>query len=312
MKVGIIGTGAVGSSAAFAMVMSGVASELVLIDPDEGLASAQADDLEDATPFAHAVRISADDYHQLAGARAVALCCGARRREGESRLELLARNAEIFRHVIAQVVANAPEAILIVVSNPVDILTDLVCRISGLPAGRVFGTGTVLDTARFRARLGTLVSVSPRSIHGYVLGEHGESEVLVWSSVAVGGIPLDQFAAQVGQPLTPEVRAAIDEGVRAAGARIIKGKGATYYGIGGAVCRIVRAIRDNEDALLTVSAPSPELDLGQSSPACLSLPRIIGGDGIRRTLFPALSEPEHLELERSAGILRESARALGL
>ena len=196
MKVGIIGTGAVGSSAAFAMVMSGVASELVLIDPDEGLASAQADDLEDATPFAHAVRISADDYHQLAGARVVVLCCGARRREGESRLELLARNAEIFRHVIANVVANAPEAILIVVSNPVDILTDLVCRISGLPTGRVFGTGTVLDTARFRARLGTLVSVSPRSIHGYVLGEHGESEVLVWSSVAVGGIPLDQFVAR--------------------------------------------------------------------------------------------------------------------
>jgi len=312
MKVGIIGTGAVGSSAAFAMVMSGVASELVLIDPDEGLASAQADDLEDATPFSHAVRISADDYDQLAGAKAVALCCGARRREGESRLELLARNAEIFRQVVAKVVAHAPEAILIVVANPVDILTNLVCQISGLPTGRVFGTGTVLDTARFRARLGTLVGVSPRSIHGYVLGEHGESEVLVWSSVAVGGIPLDQFAAQVGQPLTAEVRAAIDEGVRAAGARIIKGKGATYYGIGGAVARIVRTLRDNEDAVLTLSAPSPELGAGAGGPVCLSLPRIIGGNGIHRTLFPALSDQEHEELERSSAILRDTGRTLGL
>jgi L-lactate dehydrogenase len=197
-----------------------------------------------------------------------------------------------------------------VVANPVDVLTDLVCHISGLPPGRVFGTGTVLDTARFRARLGTLVGVSPRSIHGYVLGEHGESEVLVWSSVAVGGIPLAQFAFQVGQTLTPEVCAAIDEGVRAAGAKIIKGKGATYYGIGGAVCRIVRAMRDNEDAVLTVSAPSPEL--GQAEPVCLSLPRVIGAGGIGRTLFPALSTQEQRELERSAGILRESARQLGL
>jgi L-lactate dehydrogenase len=308
MKVGIVGTGSVGSSAAFAMVMSGVASELVLIDPDEGLAQAQADDLEDATPFAHAVKICADDYHELAGARVVALCCGARRRPGESRLELLARNAEIFRQVVAKVVANAPEAILVVVANPVDVLTHLVCHISGLPVGQVFGTGTILDTARFRARLGTLVDVSPRSVHAYVLGEHGESEVLVWSSAAVGGIPLAQFALQVGRPLTPEARAAVDVGVRAAGAKIIKGKGATFYGIGGSVCRIVRAIRDNEDALLTVSAPSPEL--GQA--VCLSLPRIIGAGGIRQTLFPALSDQERRELENSAEVLRKSARELGL
>jgi L-lactate dehydrogenase len=174
----------------------------------------------------------------------------------------------------------------------------------------VLGTGTILDTARFRARLGTLVDVSPRSVHAYVLGEHGESEVLVWSSAAVGGIPLAQFALQVGRPLTPEARAAVDEGVRAAGAKIIKGKGATFYGIAGSVCRIVRAIRDNEDALLTVSAPSPEL--GRAGPVCLSLPRIIGAGGIRQTLFPALSGQEQKELERSTEILRQSARELGL
>jgi L-lactate dehydrogenase len=310
MKVGIIGTGSVGSSAAYAMVLGSVASELVLVDPNQGLARAQAEDIDDVTPFALPVRISAGDYGQLAGASVVALCCGARQRPGESRLELLGRNAAIFRQVVAEVVKHAPDAILLVVSNPVDILTDLVCRISGLAGGRVFGTGTVLDTARFRSRLGALVGVSPVSIHGYVLGEHGDSEVLVWSSAAAGGIPLELLAAQVGHPLTAEVKAGIDDGVRSAAARIIQGKGATYYGIGGAVAHIVRAIRDNEDALLTVSAPAPEL--GQTHPSCLSLPRIVGRDGIRRALLPSLSVQEHRELERSAGILREAALSVGL
>jgi len=305
MKVGIVGTGAVGSSAAFAMIMSGSASELVLIDPDQGLARAQAEDLEDATPFASPVRISADGYPALAGSGLVALCCGARRQPGETRLELLGRNAAIFRQVVDKVIAYAPEAILLVVSNPVDVLTDLVCRLSGLPVGRVFGTGTMLDTARFRARLGSAVGVSPRSVHGYVLGEHGDSEVLVWSTAHVGGVPLEQFAQQVGRPLTPEFRARIDDGVRHAAAGIIQGKGATFFGIAGGVTQIVRAVRDNERALMTVTAPSPEL--GGAVAPCLSLPRIVGSGGIERTLFPALAEEERLALERSAEILRQAA-----
>jgi L-lactate dehydrogenase len=305
MKVGIVGTGAVGSSAAYAMIMSGAASELVLIDPDQSLAQAQAEDLADATPFASPVRVSADDYPGLAGAGLVALCCGARRKPGESRLELLSRNAAIFQQVVGKVVAHAPDAILLVVSNPVDVLTGLVCRLSGLPAGRVFGTGTMLDTARFRARLGTAVGVSPHSVHGYVLGEHGESEVLVWSMVHVGGVPLEQFAEQVGCPLTPEFKARIDDGVRHGAAGIILGKGSTCYGIGGGITQIVRAVRDDERALMTVSAPSPEL--GGSVAPCLSLPRIVGARGIERTMFPALAEDERQALERSAEILRGAA-----
>lgn len=307
MKVGIVGTGSVGSSSAYAMLMSGAASELVLIDPDEAMARAQADDLEDATPFGNPVSISANDPARMKDARLVALCCGARQRPGETRLELLGRNAAIFKEVVPKVLDSAPDAILLVVSNPVDVLTDLVNRISGLPAGRVFGTGTMLDTARFRARLGTLLGVSPKSIHGYVLGEHGDSEVLIWSTVSVGGIPLETFAHQVGRPLTPEVKATIDDGIRNAAARIILGKGSTFYGIGGAVTQIARAVRDNERSLLTVTAPTPEW--GEGAP-CFSLPRVVGARGIERTNLPALSVVERMDLDRSAGILLEAAQQI--
>jgi len=303
LKIGIVGTGAVGASAAYAMIMGGAASELVLIDPDTGLAAAQAEDLEDATPFGNPVRIAAGDYAALKGARLVAFCCGARQRPGETRLELLARNAAIFREVVPRVLAHAQGALLLVVSNPVDVLTDLVCRLSGLPEGRVFGTGTVLDTARFRARLGRLLGVSPPSVHGYVLGEHGDSEVLLWSSVSVGGIPLERYAEQLGRPLTEDLRAQVDDGVRHAAARIIQGKGATFYGIGAGVARIVRAVRDDEMALLTVTAPSRELN------GCLSLPRVVGSGGIERTLLPALSQEEREALDRSAGILRAACQS---
>ena len=304
MKVGIIGTGAVGSSAAYSLLMQATVSDLVLIDANQGLAQAQAEDLEDATLFASPVRISAGDYSGLKGASLVALCCGARQLPGETRLQLLDRNAAIFKQIIPQILTHAAEAILLVVSNPVDLLTGLVCRLSGLQPGRVFGTGTLLDTARFRAHLGKAVGVSPQSIHGYVLGEHGDSEVLVWSSVAIGGIPLDPFSRQMGHPLTADFQARIDDLVRNAGARIIRGKGNTCYGIGAAVAHIVRAVRDDERALLAVSAPSPEL--GDAIAPCLSLPRIVGSRGIERTLFPSLSAGEREALEASARVLAEA------
>ena len=237
------------------MVMSGAASEVVLVDLNEKLARAQAEDILDATPFATPVRISAGGYSQLAEAEAVVLACGVGQRPGETRLELLARNATVFKQVVVQVVEHAPKAILIVATNPVDIMTDVTCRLSALPAGRVFGTGTILDTARFRNMLGEHVGVAPQSIHAYVLGEHGDSEVLVWSSIAVGGVPVKEFAAQIGRPLTPEVKFRLDDGVRQAAYRIIDGKGATNYGIGAGIASIVRAIRDNSRTVMTLSAP---------------------------------------------------------
>lgn len=308
MKVGIIGSGAVGSSAAYAIVMSGVASEIVLVDLNEKLASAQAEDILHATPFVRPIRIIAGDYSQLAGAQAVVFCCGVGQRPGETRLELLARNAAVFSQVVPQVMAHAPEAILVVATNPVDIITHIVCKYSGLPEGRVFGTGTVLDTARFRTLLAEHIGVAVQSVHAYVLGEHGDSEVLIWSHVTVGGLPLDEFATQMGRPITPEVKRRIDEDVRRAAYRIIEGKGATNYGIGAGIAHIVRVIRDNARAVLTVSAPS--LASHQLNAACLSLPRVVGAAGIEHTVYPPLTEEENRAIEQSARILSKAANTI--
>jgi L-lactate dehydrogenase len=310
MKVGIVGSGAVGSSAAYAMVLSGTASEIVLVDLNEMLARAQAEDLLHATPFTMPVRVAAAGYAALAGARVVVLCCGVAQRPGETRLELLERNAAVFLQVIPQVTEHAPEAVFLVASNPVDVMTDVVTRIAHLSPGRVFGSGTILDTARFRTLLGEHLGVTPQSIHAYVLGEHGDSEVLVWSSIRIGGLALAEFAEQVHRPLTADVQARIDEAVRRAAYRIIAGKGATYYGIGAGIARLVRAIRDDEHAVLTVSAPAS--GLGGSDPVCLSLPRMVASQGIEATLLPDLSAEEATALDASARIIRDATGSLRL
>jgi L-lactate dehydrogenase len=310
MKVGIVGSGNVGGSAAFALALSGTASEIVLVDVNEALARAQAEDLGHATAFATHAHVTSGDYAAFAAAPVVLLCCGVAQRPGETRLQLLARNAAVFRQVIPQVTQAAPAALLIVASNPVDVITDMVTRIGDLPPGRVIGTGTMLDTARFRTLVGEHLGVAPRSIHAYALGEHGDSEVLAWSSIRVGGVDLVDFAAQVGRPLTAEARDRIDDGVRRAADRIIAGKGATSYGIGAGLARLVRTIRDNEHAVLTVSAPTR--GLGDSTPVCLSLPRVVAARGIEATLQPQLSSDEAAALDASARILREAAAALRL
>jgi len=310
MKIGIVGSGSVGGSAAFALVLSGTASEIVLVDVNEALARAQAEDLGHATAFATHARVTSGDYAALAAAPVVLLCCGVAQRPGETRLQLLERNAAVFRQVIPQVTQAAPDALLIVASNPVDVITDMVTRIGDLPPGRVIGTGTMLDTARFRTLVGEHLGVAPRSIHAYALGEHGDSEVLAWSTIRIGGLGLVDFAAQVGHPLTAEARDRIDDGVRRAAHRIIAGKGATSHGIGAGLARLVQAIRDNEHAVLTVSAPT--MGFGDSTPVCLSLPRVVTARGIEATLQPLLSGEEATALDASAGILRGAAATLRL
>ena len=309
MKVGIVGAGMVGSSAAYAIVMSGAASELVLVDVNEKLAHAQADDITHATPFASPVRVSAGDYEQLQGAEAVLLCCGsAQRPGGETRLQLLQRNAVVLRDVVSRVIAAAPEAVLVVASNPVDVMTDLTARIARLPPGCVFGSGTSLDSARLRTLVGEHVGVAAASVHANVLGEHGDSEVLVWSSIQVGVFPLASFADQVGRRVTDEVRQQIDEKVRRAAYRIIEGKGAAYFSIAAALARIVKAIRDDEKAVLTLSAPGEsKFPTGEVS---VSLPRILGCRGVEATLQPSLSAEEQRALSRSAEALQQANRAI--
>lgn len=308
MKVGIVGCGFVGSSAAYAMTLQGVPNEIVLVDLNEKLARAQAEDILHATSFSSPVRISAGGYSELNGAEVVVLACGVGQKPGETRLQLLQRNAKVFADVTGKVLAAAPGAILLVASNPVDLITLMVTRLTNLPAGRVIGSGTVLDTGRFRALLGEHLDLAPHSVHAYVLGEHGDSEVLIWSSARAGGIPLEDFARQTGRALSPEARQRIDDGVRRAAYRIIEGKAATYYGIGAGISRLVRAIRNDERGVYTVSAPCT--DIPEFSTVSLSLPRIIGAQGILATLRPIVTPEEQAAIQHSADVLAKAAEDL--
>jgi L-lactate dehydrogenase len=292
------------------MVLQGVASEILLIDINGDLARAQAEDILHATPFSRPARLVAGDYRDLQGATLVVLACGVAQKPGESRLQLLERNARVFREVVPRVLSHVPEALLLVASNPIDVITEMVTRISGLPASRVIGSGTILDTARFRTLLGDFFDVAPHSVHAHVIGEHGDSEVLVWSTAQVGGIALYDFARQRGKPLDEEVRARIDDGVRRAAYRIIEGKKATYYGIGAGLSRMARAVRDDERGVFTISMH--ETGDGELAGISLSLPRILGSDGVVATLRPSLSAEEHEGLLASARTLREAAREISV
>ena len=304
MKIGIIGCGFVGSSSAFAIALVGAATELILIDLNADLANAHAEDILHATPFSEPVRIAAGDYSTLKGAGLVVLACGVGQKPGESRLKLLERNVNVFQNVVPRVLEHAPDSILLIVSNPVDIMTQVVTKISALPPERVIGSGTILDTARFRTLLAEHLGLAPHSVHAYVLGEHGDSEVLAWSSGKIGGVPVIEFSEQIGRRITDDVKARIDDGVRRAAYRIIEGKGATYYGIGAGIARIAKAIRDDEGAVLTLS------NIEGINGVSFSLPRVLKAKGIEATIQPMLSNEEEEALKRSADILREAAAEL--
>ncbi len=304
MKVGIVGCGFVGSSGAFAIALEGKANELIMVDLNADLANAHAEDILHATPFSEPIRVAGGDYTSLKNAELVVLACGVAQKPGETRLQLLQRNVKVFRDVVPRVLEYSPETILLIVSNPVDIMTQVVSHISGLPAQRVIGSGTILDTARFRTLLAEHLGVSPHSVHAYVLGEHGDSEVLAWSSGKVGGVPVEKFAAQIDRPITQEIKSRIDDGVRNAAYRIIEGKGATYYGIGAGIARIARAIEDDEGAVMTLS------NVDGFGGVSLSLPRVLKANGIETTIQPVLSNEETEALEKSAEILKKAAAEL--
>src|SRR6187401_1011713 len=217
MKIGIVGCGMVGSASAYALVMSGVGREIVLVDLNRARAEAEANDIHHAVPFAHPLTVRAGDYPDLASAQVVVIAGGVAQKPGETRLQLLQRNAEVFRQIVPSVLRHAPDCVLLVVTNPVDIMTHLAAHFAadfGVPPTRVLGSGTTLDTARFRALLGRHFDVDPHHVHAYVIGEHGDSEVLVWSQATIAGLSLDEFANVHGSPLTEEERRGIDENVR--------------------------------------------------------------------------------------------------
>lgn len=308
MKVGIIGAGFVGATSAYAIVLQGAASEVVIVDRDSARADAQADDIVHAAPFSHPVVVRGGGYGDLDGADVVIVAAGVGQEPGESRLQLLERNAAVFSQIIPEVRTAAEGALLLIATNPVDVMTDVACRLAELDPARVIGTGTMLDTARFRTLLGEHLRISSQSVHAFVIGEHGDTEVLHWSGAHAAGIPVDSYAAQAGIPLTDEAKAGIDDAVRNAAYRIIEGKGATYYGIGGGVARLVRAIRSDERAVLAVSIITPDVDgVGE---VALSLPRVIGAEGVVETIYPDLDERERAALRASAETLAGALRSL--
>ncbi len=302
MKVGVVGAGLVGATAAYAMTLRDSCSELVLVDKDVKRARAEAQDIAHASPISHGARVSSGNYASLEGSKVVVIAAGANQQPGESRLDLLAKNAAIFRELIAQITQAAPDAVLLIATNPVDILTQLTVQLA--PGSAVLGSGTVLDSARFRHLMAQHAGVDATHVHGYVLGEHGDSEVMAWSTATVAGLPIEHFMKERGRQWTADIRSEIEAGTRDAAAAIIEGKRATYYGIGAALARIVERIVGDRRAVLTVSAPTPEFGV------CLSLPRIVGAGGVQDTVMPNLTKEEKQALKASAGVLKKAVSSL--
>ena len=305
MKTGIVGSGFVGATAAYALVMRGVGRRLVLVDQNRARAESEADDILHAVPFANPLEVTAGDYADLAGCKVVIVSAGVGQKPGETRLQLLERNAQVFKQVIPNILQQAPNTILLITTNPVDVMPQLAARSAaefGVPSSRVIGSGTTLDTARMRSLIGRHLNVDSQHIHAYVLGEHGDSEVLTWSQVTVGGIPLEEFCTGREISICPDDYASIDEKVRRAAYHIIEGKGATYYGVGSALARIVEVVLQDERSILTVCTPMA--DVAGVKDVTVSLPNLVGGDGIIRTFFPNLSEAETGALHASAQVVR--------
>ena len=305
MKIAIIGVGSVGSAVATAVKNTGLAHEIVLFDRDGVRARAAAEDLGHASAFSYDIKITAvNNYRGIRGSDIVIVAAGANQKPGETRTDLLQKNAMVISDIIPQVMANvdSKNVKLIIVTNPLDVMVMLAQKLSKLPAGRVIGTGTMLDSARFKIILSRQLGVSTRSITSYVLGEHGDSSVVNWSSVCIGGIELNDFCKQTKIALPQTTRNTIEHRVRNAAYEIIRGRGATWDGIGAAVADLLHAIINDEKRILTTSVVD---GVGKNAVA-MSLPRIIGERGASAVLRTAMSSVESAALRKSAKIIRKN------
>ena len=301
-KCGVVGVGFVGACCAYTLAVSGLFSEIVLVDVNRQKAESEAADINHGVSFAKPCHVGAGDYSDLSGCGLVILAAGANQRPGETRVALLGRNRTILSAVVGQVVQAARDAVLLVVSNPVDVLTCMAQRLSGLPAGRVIGSGTVLDTARLKYLLGQRLGVDGRNVYAFIIGEHGDSELAVWSSANISGVDLDDYCRITGIDDPAAVLRGIYESVRGAAYPIIEGKGATYYGIAMAVRRIAEAIVRDERSVLPVSS----LITGHYGVdgVCLGVPSIVGRGGVQAVLDIPLAPEELAQLQRSARKMR--------
>jgi L-lactate dehydrogenase len=309
-RVAVVGAGNVGATFAYALLLSGLAAEIVLVDANRSRAEGEAMDLNHAVPFAHPTRLWAGDYADCAGAAVTVIAAGANQRPGETRLDLVQKNAAIFREIVPQVAQHNPAGILLIATNPVDALTYASLKLSGLPKARVIGSGTILDTARFRYLLGRHFQVDARSVHAFIVGEHGDSEVPAWSLANIAGMQLETFCAANGVPLDAEARQQIFEQTRDAAYHIIERKGATYYAVAAGLMRIVEAILRDQGTVLSVSTLVDDGSFGPGD-VCLSLPTVVGRGGVERVLRLELSAAEAEALNRSADVLRATIGHLG-
>lgn len=307
-KITIIGAGFVGSTTAYTLMMSGLVSELVLIDVNNEKAEGEAMDLNHGMPFVKPVNIYNGSYSDCAGSDIIIITAGANQKPGETRIELAQKNTNIFKGIISEVVKYNTECILLVVTNPVDILTYVTLKLSGFQKNKVIGSGTVLDTARFRYLIGEHTNIDPRNVHAYILGEHGDSEVPAWSLTNIAGIEMDGYCNSCNTCTTNATKDEISAKVKNAAYDIISKKGATYYAVALAVKRIVEAIVRNENSILTVSS---FLD-GQYglNNICLSVPSIVNINGLERILEIPINSEESDKLNGSASALKNVLKDL--
>ncbi len=309
-KAAIIGCGFVGAASAFCLMQSGLFSELVLLDADRDKAEGEALDVAHGIPFARPMKIYAGDYDDLVDAAVVIVTAGANQKPGETRLDLVQKNVEIFRSIIPEIAKRNFPGILLIVSNPVDILTYAAIKLSGMPEHRVIGSGTVLDTARFKYQLGEHLSIDPRSIHAFIIGEHGDSEIAAWSSANVSGIPIHDICEMRGFYDHEDAMREIADTVKNSAYEIIAKKKATYYGIAMSVRRICEAIVRNEKSILPVSVMLHG-QYGMEN-VVLSMPAIVGSEGVETTVPIELNREEQEKLKASAEALSKIAGTLKL
>ena len=304
-KVTIIGAGSVGSTIAYTMAVNGIATEIVMIDINEAKAMGEALDIRQGVPFCPPVSIYAGSYQDAQGSDVVILTSGIARKPGQTRLDLAQTNVNITKSIIPQIVKHAPDAIYIIVSNPVDILTYVFHKVSGLPESHIIGSGTILDTARLRARIAEYYNINQQNVHAYVFGEHGDSSFVPWSTATISTIPVDQYASSLTNPDTIEpklVHSEVESYIRKSGGKIIERKVATFYAVAVSVCHIVKCIFSGADTTMTVSTMMHG-EYGIDD-VCLSTLAIVGPDGVAGKVLAPLTDEEKALLKHSSECLR--------
>lgn len=299
----VIGVGNVGATTAYALMLSGLASNIVLINRDRNKAEGEAEDISHAEPWSHTTLVRVGDFEDCATAKMIVVAVGAGLKPGETRIDLLKKNAAIFRDLIPKIAAQNPQGVLLIATNPVDALTHYARKLSGLPAERVIGSGTILDTARLRVLLGSHYGVDPHNVHAYIIGEHGDSQVPAWSAADIAGLPLEEFCRVRNIPFDKAAHDEIAQKTRNAYYRIVGQKGATFYGIASGLVRIIRSVLRDQNTVLTVGSHIPaSLGLGDVT---LSFPTIVNRNGIGGIIPLNLNAAEKQALTKSAEAIQK-------